>query len=106
LRLDFEKGPIHPSPLGPSILTEDHSNLLELVFQLLHQEKCRVKRSKCSFAKREICYLRYVIRAAGVATSPAKVQAVAEWPTPKNVKELRSFLALLDITENLLNILV
>jgi hypothetical protein len=52
---------------------EDHSNLLELVFQLLHQEKCRVKRSKCSFAKREICYLRYVIRAAGVATSPAKV---------------------------------
>jgi hypothetical protein len=21
LRLDFEKGPIHPSPLGPSILT-------------------------------------------------------------------------------------
>jgi hypothetical protein len=21
LRLDFEKGPIHPSPLGPSVLT-------------------------------------------------------------------------------------
>jgi hypothetical protein len=26
LRLDFEKGPIHPSPLGPSILTIGESN--------------------------------------------------------------------------------
>jgi hypothetical protein len=25
LRLDFEKGPIHPSPLGPLILTVEES---------------------------------------------------------------------------------
>jgi hypothetical protein len=26
LRLDFEKGPVHPSPLGPSILTLTHQH--------------------------------------------------------------------------------
>jgi hypothetical protein len=49
---------------------------------------------KCSFARRKISYLGYVISAAGVATCHAKVQAVADWPVPTSVKELRSFLGL------------
>jgi hypothetical protein len=50
--------------------------------------------SKCSFAKREIAYLGHVISAQGGATYPSKVQAVTDWPTPANVKQLRSFLGL------------
>jgi hypothetical protein len=57
---------------------EDLVRHLELVFQLLQQEKWRVKRFKCSFAKREISYLGYVISVAGVAYGHAMVQAVAE----------------------------
>jgi hypothetical protein len=44
--------------------------------------------------KREISYLGYVISSNGVTTCPKKILAVAEWPPPKNVKELKSFLGL------------
>jgi hypothetical protein len=73
---------------------QEHLIHLEQVFQILKQDQWRVKHSKCSFAKEEVTYLGYVISGAGVATCPSKVQAVASWPQPQNVKELRSFLGL------------
>jgi hypothetical protein len=53
-----------------------------------------VKLSKCYFAQRETSYLRYVISEKGVSTYLKKILAVSKWPTPNNVKELRSFLGL------------
>ena len=35
-----------------------------------------------------------MISAAGLSTDPAKVQAVADWPVPSNIRELRGFLGL------------
>jgi hypothetical protein len=50
-----------------------------------------VKLSKCSFDKREITYMGYVISEKGVTTCPDKVKALVEWSQPRNVKEVRSF---------------
>jgi hypothetical protein len=71
-----------------------HIKHLEQVFQLLQKGKWKVKLAKCSFDQRQIAYLGYVISEQGVSTSPSKVHAVSKWPTPANVKELRSFLGL------------
>lgn len=35
-----------------------------------------------------------IIQGNGVATDPVKIAAVTDWPTPKNVTKLRSFLGL------------
>ena len=39
-------------------------------------------------------YLGHVVSAQGVEPDPAKIQAVATYPVPRNVKELRQFLGL------------
>jgi hypothetical protein len=71
-------------------------NLIHIrsVFELLAKDQWKIKLSKCSFAQRSIHYLGHVISGAGVATGSQKVEAIANWPTPKNAMELRSFLGL------------
>jgi hypothetical protein len=73
---------------------EDHSQHLTAVLQPLKEHKLLIKKSKCSFAQQQLEYLGHVIGVHGVATDPAKIQAVRDWPTPSSVKHLRSFLGL------------
>lgn len=39
-------------------------------------------------------YIGHVIRRDGVTPDPSKIEAVMKFPTPKNVKDLKSFLGL------------
>lgn len=64
------------------------------MFQLLAKDQWKLKLSKCSSAQQKISYLGHVISAAGVGADPAKLEAIAQWPTPTSVKELRGFLGL------------
>ena len=49
---------------------------------------------KYQFFKRSVTFLEHVISCTGVATDPAKVHSVVEWPTTVNSTELHSFLGL------------
>lgn len=73
---------------------EEHLIHLRLVFELLVKDQWLVKRSKCTFAQRQIHYLGHVLSEEGVSTDPSKISVVAQWPRPVNAKELRSFLGL------------
>lgn len=42
----------------------------------------------------QIAYLGYIITGDGVAVDPSKIQAMVDWPTPSNLRELRGFLGL------------
>ena len=70
----------------------EHLERLEGVLSRLADNNLKLKPSKCSLFQREIEFLGHHISESGVATSPSKVEAVKTWPTPSNLKELRSFL--------------
>ena len=73
---------------------EEHVQHVRQVLELLHRDKWQVKMSKCVFSQRQVKYLGHVISADGVATDPAKVQVVLDWPAPTSAKDLHSFLGL------------
>ena len=71
---------------------EEHLKRLEAVFQKLHAAGLKLKPSKCFFFREEIEYLGHVVSRKGISTNPKKVEAVAKWPTPQTVYDVRSFL--------------
>uniref|UniRef100_A0A0A9GB41 Reverse transcriptase domain-containing protein n=1 Tax=Arundo donax TaxID=35708 RepID=A0A0A9GB41_ARUDO len=66
----------------------------KLVFDLLRQHQFKIKLSKFSFAKQVLSYLGHIISANGVATDPNKIAIIQKWPSPTDVKAVRSFLGL------------
>ena len=49
---------------------------------------------KCEFLKTELSYLGHVVTNEGVKPDPLRVKAIKEFPTPKNTKDVKSFLGL------------
>ncbi|KAJ8392388.1 hypothetical protein AAFF_G00075130 [Aldrovandia affinis] len=64
------------------------------VFAAIHQAGLRLNPKKCRLFRRETAFLGHVVSAGGVATDPAKITAVRDWPPPTNISDLRSFLGL------------
>src|ERR1700688_1485532 len=72
----------------------EHLQHLELVFKRLRQHKLYAKLEKCHFMQRQIKFLGHLISADGIQVNPEKVKAITDWPTPKTVKDIRSFLGI------------
>ena len=61
------------------------------VFEKLREEKLLINMKKCSFVKKELVYLGFVISTEGLKMDPKKVRVILEWPTPKSAIEVRYF---------------
>lgn len=77
-----------------SATMNDHVKYLRLVLGILRKEQLFAKLSKCSFGQYKVEYLGHVIIGKGVSTEPSKIEAMANWPTPKSIKDRRGFLGL------------
>ena len=81
--------------------SEEHSEHLRIVLQILRTHQLYAKLSKCEFWLNSVSFLGHVISKEGVQVDPKKVEAVSNWPRPTNVTEIRSFWVWLDITGDL-----
>jgi hypothetical protein len=72
----------------------DHLLHLQSVLEVLEHHRLFAKLSKCRFAVDEVDYLGHLISQQGVRADPSKLEAMATWPLPHNVKSLRGFLGL------------
>eukprot|EP00253_Pinus_taeda_P011610 PITA_11610 len=73
---------------------EEHEEHLRMVLQTLREHQLYAKLSKCDFYKEEIQYLGHVISKEGIAVDPEKIKTILEWPVPKDVADIRSFMGL------------
>jgi hypothetical protein len=73
---------------------EDHVEHVRRVLQLLRDHRLCAKRSKCEFGKSRVEFVGHFVSADGIEMDPHKLEAVREWPRPKTVKDVRSFLGL------------
>nr|GEX56069.1 hypothetical protein [Tanacetum cinerariifolium] len=67
---------------------------LREVLETLRKERLYAKFSKCEVWLQEIPFLGHVVNSKGIKVDLAKIEAVMNWQTPKDVSEIRSFLGL------------
>ncbi len=70
---------------------EEHKRHLQSVFDELQANKLYINGKKSEFFMREIKYLGHIISKEGIRMDLEKLKVIKEWPTPRNVHELRSF---------------
>ena len=73
---------------------EEQLRRLESVLRQLRWAKLKLKPSKCRLLQRKVEFLGHVIPEAGVEMQTAKIDAVVNWPRPRNTSELRSYMGL------------
>ena len=73
---------------------EEELGRLEEVLQRLKKANLKLSPKKCSLFQPEVPFLGHVVSGDGVRTDPEKVAAVANWPVPTSVAEVRSYLGL------------
>lgn len=65
---------------------------VQLVFERIRQSNLKLHPDKCDLFRRQVKFLGHIVSEKGIATDPDKVKAVNEWPKPRNLKQLRSYL--------------
>jgi transposase InsO family protein len=73
---------------------EQHLIDLKKVFQALRSANLTLKASKCHFCRREMRYLGHIITQQGIKPDPDLIKSVINFPQPKRVKDVQSFLGL------------
>ena len=73
---------------------EEHWQHLRWALSRLREAKLYGRLHKCEFLKDQVDYLGFEVSPRGIQASPEKVRAIIEWPKPKGVHDIRSFLGL------------
>ena len=73
---------------------KQHIKDIKDVLQKLRRAGIKIKPTKCEWARLEIIFLGHKVSGKGLMPDPEIVIKVQEFPVPKNIKEVQSFLGL------------
>lgn len=71
-----------------------HLAHLRKLFETFREYKMTINFEKSKFFREEIDFLGHRITRTGIMPQPDKVEAIKNFPTPKNIKQLKGFLGL------------
>jgi len=72
----------------------EHLNHLIQVCTTLRKESLFANIKRCSFFMDRVVFLGFILSCKRVSNDPQKVQAIVDWPKPKNIHGVCSFLRL------------
>jgi hypothetical protein len=71
---------------------EEHRKIVHKVLHRFQTYDLYLRSEKCEFEQSKVDYLGLVISHGKVSMDPVKIEAVVNWPIPKSLKEVRSFI--------------
>eukprot|EP00253_Pinus_taeda_P031869 PITA_31869 len=71
---------------------EDHVMHVRKVLDVLKKIQLFLKMSECEFGKNYLVYSGHIVGGGALRIDLAKIKAIVNWPTPKSITEVRSFL--------------
>jgi len=72
-------------------MSEHHRHVSE-VLKCLRKAGLYAKAEKCKFHSESVEYLGYILSPSGLTMSDDKIKIIQDWPEPKKVKDIQSFL--------------
>ena len=73
---------------------DEHLEHLVSVFDRLRKAGLKLAPKKCHICRMQVHYLGHVVSARGISVDPAKTSALALFPVPMSVENVRSFLGI------------
>src|SRR5882724_11131221 len=70
----------------------EHKVHVKEVLRRLHANGLFARANKCEFHVTSCEYLGYMLYHEGLTMAPYKVQIIQDWPEPRKVKDIQSFL--------------
>ena len=70
---------------------DSHLENLNEVLRRLTEAGLKLKPSKCHLLQKEVVFLGHVVSESGIKPDPSKIEAVVNWPIPRNVHDIRVF---------------
>lgn len=74
---------------------EEHVYCLKQIAERLRKANLTISIQKSKFCVKELKYLGFILGREGLTTDPEKVSAILHYPTPKNIKDIRSLCGML-----------
>lgn len=71
---------------------EEHRTLVTEVLKRLQDNDLFLKPEKCTFEAEEVEYLGMILGHGKITMDPVKVAGVLDWPTPRNLTDVRAFI--------------
>ena len=75
---------------------EEHLKNIDKVLEILNEVGAMVNKSKCLFFANEIEYIGLLTHKNGIRVNPRKIDPIINMPQPTNVKQLQSFLGVVN----------
>ena len=80
--------------LNYSETEKEHKGHVHKVLKVLEKARMILNLDKCRFNQLSVRFLGHIISAEGIKPDHDKIKKILEWPIPRNITQLRGFIAI------------